>query len=75
MDVTWQASSVGPYGLVLKDPTHRTDEGLFLSKLEYFRVIFLVCKVVNPACDMDVRQMTLEYSRDCGYGQCTLMHL
>jgi len=36
------------WNLVVKDLTHRTDEGMFVSKFEYFRVIYLVCKTVYP---------------------------
>jgi hypothetical protein len=32
---------------------------MFVSKFEYFRIIFLVCKVVYPDGDLDARQMVL----------------
>ena len=63
-------TSVSPWwwALVVKDATHRTAEGMCVSKLEYFRVIFLVCKAVAPGADVDEGQLTRDYERDCGYG-------
>ena len=44
------------------------DEGMFVSKFEYFRVIYLVCAAVDPGRAMDARQMALDYNRDRGSG-------
>ena len=57
----------------IKDLTHRTDEGMFVSKFEYFRVIYLVCKTVYPDKDFDLNQMTLDYNYDTRQGPDCLL--